>query len=454
MATGSTHKWVRDEGGQSLVLVVVSMALIVAVSAFAIDVASWFVQRHQAQVSADAAALAAANCMANAGVAGNKCTSATDTSDATNIANAFANANGPAAQSVNVNTAARTVTVTTHTNGSTVFSGAVGISSPSITGHAVASYGTVTLPSSVFAQDCASPVSTSQLTTALTSPCTVNCSQFGIGIDANNITITGAIATNGSIDVKQNNRKGTDGDVLYGNPAPGGSDCESQNINTGSLSSQYGVNEELSFSYFPDTYYTALNAGTDCASQSSLTAYGSGTITVNTTSKTITFSGSIGTARAPANIAVCAALSTNWAYGYSIVVDQQVALYGVTLTGPNISFASPANGITVQGDSNYTPDSGGSSPTLAIFDTTTTQASMGAGNNSDAAGLLLGSATAGNNFTVSGAVWVPLGGVLLPGNNAATGALIEANTTIINGNNAGGGSPVTVTATGGDQLIG
>lgn len=133
-------------------------------------------------------------------------------------------------------------------------------------------------------------------------------------------------------------------------------------------------------------------------------------------------------------------------------MNQHVGLYGVTLTGPNISFASPANGITVDGDSNYTPDSGGTTPTLAIFDTTTTQASVTGGT--DTGGLVLGSTNAGNNFTINGAVWAPLGGILLPGNNGATGALIEGNTTALGGNNAGGGSPITVAATNADQLTG
>ena len=49
---------------QSVVVVVISMTLIFAVAAFAIDVGQWFAKHHQAQVSADAAALAAANCLA------------------------------------------------------------------------------------------------------------------------------------------------------------------------------------------------------------------------------------------------------------------------------------------------------------------------------------------------------------------------------------------------------
>lgn len=62
-------RWVRDESGQSLLVIVISMSLIVGLAAFAIDAANWFVARHQAQVSADAAVLAGANCMADGGTA-------------------------------------------------------------------------------------------------------------------------------------------------------------------------------------------------------------------------------------------------------------------------------------------------------------------------------------------------------------------------------------------------
>jgi hypothetical protein len=456
----------RDDSGQSLVVVVIAMTVIIGIAALAIDASSWFERHHQAQVVADSAALAAANCLANPGTGSiqmggqsyARCSSSTDSTDAQNLAVGYAQVNGftITTNNVVVNTAAGTVTVTAGTNAPAFFGTIFGIFTSTQTAKATASYGYVTLPSSVYAQACATP-GTGQLTAALTAPCTVDCSQTGIGIDANNITITGAIGTNGSINVKKNNGQGTQGDVLYGDPAPGGPNCQTSNPgNTGTskLSTQYGINEESAFSYYPDTYYNKLNAGTDCvASSTALTSAYPNSVTVNTTTKTITFTGTIGSSSSLANIAICAALSTNWAYGYSIVVNQQLGLYGVTLTGPSISFASPANGVTVQGDANYTPDGGGTSPTLAIFDTTTTQASMGSGNNSDNAGLILGSyPTAGNNFTISGAVWAPIGGILLPGNNGATGALIEANTVVLAGNNAGGGTAVTVPESGTDQL--
>ena len=94
------------ESGQSLVLVAISMGVILAVAAFAIDAASWMQRHHQAQVVADSAALAAANCLANPGtksssieIGGTKttvpaCSSSTDTTDATTVAEDYAQANG------------------------------------------------------------------------------------------------------------------------------------------------------------------------------------------------------------------------------------------------------------------------------------------------------------------------------------------------------------------------
>jgi len=62
---------IRHEGGQSLVIVILAMTLIVAIAALAIDVSQWYATRHQAQVAADAAALAGANCMADGGTTAN-----------------------------------------------------------------------------------------------------------------------------------------------------------------------------------------------------------------------------------------------------------------------------------------------------------------------------------------------------------------------------------------------
>ena len=118
------RKLIRDESGQSLVVVVSSMTVLLGVAAFGIDAATWMAKHHQAQVVADSAALAAAHCLANPGQSGSivlngtqttvpACTSGTDTTDADQVAIEYAAANGLTitASNVNVNTTSDTVSV-------------------------------------------------------------------------------------------------------------------------------------------------------------------------------------------------------------------------------------------------------------------------------------------------------------------------------------------------------
>ena len=122
----------HDESGQSLLLVVLAMTLIVVLAAAAIDVSDWFVKHHQAQVTADSAALAAANSMSEGGTS----------STATTYATSYASKNGLPISSANVNvdTTAETVTVTVPTTGPRFFAGISLGSDPSISARAVASW--------------------------------------------------------------------------------------------------------------------------------------------------------------------------------------------------------------------------------------------------------------------------------------------------------------------------
>ena len=97
-----------DERGQSLVIVTLAMVVVLGMAAVAIDVATWYQKHHQAQVAADAAALAGANCMATG-----SCTS----SSAPGIAQSMCGNNGVATSdcNVSVNVSASTVTVTATT---------------------------------------------------------------------------------------------------------------------------------------------------------------------------------------------------------------------------------------------------------------------------------------------------------------------------------------------------
>lgn len=103
----------RDESGQSLIIVVSAMTVLIALAGAAIDTATWMVRHHQAQVVADSAALAAAQCLADPGQASTmfvsgsqmtvpKCTSSTDSADAQQVAVDYAAANGLAISASNV----------------------------------------------------------------------------------------------------------------------------------------------------------------------------------------------------------------------------------------------------------------------------------------------------------------------------------------------------------------
>lgn len=122
----------RDERGQSLVLVVMSMVVIVLIAAVAIDVSQWFVKHHQAQVTADAAALAAANYMGHGGTS----------STATTFATTYAARNGLpiTGSNVDVETGPETVAVTVPTTGALSFAGISFGSGPAISARAVASW--------------------------------------------------------------------------------------------------------------------------------------------------------------------------------------------------------------------------------------------------------------------------------------------------------------------------
>ena len=69
-----------------LTTLVVAMVVVLLAAAATIDISDWYAIRHQAQISADAAALAAANCLAHPNMGTIKCSSPADTVDATKAA--------------------------------------------------------------------------------------------------------------------------------------------------------------------------------------------------------------------------------------------------------------------------------------------------------------------------------------------------------------------------------
>lgn len=136
-----------DQHGQSLVIVSLAMVAVLGICAMAIDVSSWYIKHHQAQVVADSAALAAANCLANPGTGENtstvpQCTSGTDVSDAQKVAVAYAADNGItiSTSAVNVLTSSDQVTVTATTTAPAFFAKLFGIHSATETAGATAGW--------------------------------------------------------------------------------------------------------------------------------------------------------------------------------------------------------------------------------------------------------------------------------------------------------------------------
>jgi Flp pilus assembly protein TadG len=139
---GSRGHWrgrAREESGQSLVIIVLAMGLILALAGYAIDVSQWDAKRHQTQVTADAAALAAANCLASL-----TCTSTSAGGDAEQAGDKIAAANGYPQSAVTIGFTSSTVTVKIKGTASSAFAGLFGFATAAVSGNAVASYNTLT----------------------------------------------------------------------------------------------------------------------------------------------------------------------------------------------------------------------------------------------------------------------------------------------------------------------
>jgi hypothetical protein len=78
---------IRNEQGQSMVLAVVFLTVLMAMSAFVLDVGAWYRAHRAAQTTADASALAAAQGLTN-------------TTEATTLANSYASKNGGGLNSI------------------------------------------------------------------------------------------------------------------------------------------------------------------------------------------------------------------------------------------------------------------------------------------------------------------------------------------------------------------
>jgi Flp pilus assembly protein TadG len=195
----------RDESGQSLIVTVSSMAVLLGMSAYGIDVASWYAKRHQVQVVADAAALAAANCLANPGAHSGSinsasvptCSSATDTTDATTVAIDYAAANGMTITASQVSfgtgtTGAGTVTVTPSGSTPSLFARALGVTNVKAKATSVASWKVNPGGCTTAGQNC-------DFMFANSSNCSTGSNVLIVSTQGKS-TVNGNIQTNGSLD--------------------------------------------------------------------------------------------------------------------------------------------------------------------------------------------------------------------------------------------------------------
>lgn len=208
----SMRRFHSEESGQSLILIAISMTVIIAVAAFAIDAASWMQRHHQTQVVADSAALAAANCLANPGTTGSSieingtemtmtpCSSGTDTTDAATVAEDYAKANGVAitdpSKQISFDTSTDQVTVSATATSGSFFATLFGIGSTTQTSGAQAKWTNPTTSS------CSTPGASCAAVFAMGSSCANSGSEPGgspIVLNGQSDTISGTVHSNGSI---------------------------------------------------------------------------------------------------------------------------------------------------------------------------------------------------------------------------------------------------------------
>ena len=388
---------IHHESGQSLVVVVLALIVLVGVSALAIDVSGWFVTRHHAQVAADAAALAAANYMATSSGQGSVTT-------ATGYARQYVADNGFNGNNatVTVNTSAATVTVTVPTTGSIFFARALGFGPPNISATAVASYETGSSPYALFAGGtCASGGGT------------------GIDLNLNGNTTLDGVHSNGDLSGQIGNNTSVNLNTLSmtsgcSSTLQNGNSAKSPTVApapTGVLN--YPVNYES-----PSCTINGVNCYFPSPPGSASTTNPNGTCTyaagdpipsdlsglITSSSGNITITGSIGSSTAP--VVLCAPNGT-------ITVATNNTTYYGTLYAETVDLNG--QGITL-----YPPPD-----ELGIYETGNTTVQLNPGN---------GNGVGSNNDVLENAfIFAPNTTVTLGGNNGS--GFIEAQSITVSGNN-------------------
>ncbi|WP_249020175.1 pilus assembly protein TadG-related protein [Conexibacter sp. S30A1] len=382
---------IHHESGQSLVVVVLALIVIMGVSALAIDVSGWFVTRHHAQVAADAAALAAANYMATSSGQGSVTT-------ATGYARQYVADNGFNGNNatVTVNTSAATVTVTVPTTGSIFFARALGFGPPNISATAVASYETGSSPYALFAG----------------GTCTTG---GGTGIDLNlngNTTLDG-VHSNGDLSGQIGNNTSVNLNTLSmyskcSSSLQNGNNAKSPTVTpapTGVLSYPVNYASPTCTINNVNCYFPVAPAATpQCTYTAGVGQSIPSGLAITSSGNNITVTGSIGSSTTP--VILCApngtiTVATNNTTYYGTLYAQTVDLNG--------------EGITL-----YPPPD-----QLGIYETGTTTVQLNPGQ---------GNGKGSNNDVLENAyIFAPNATVDLGGNNGS--GFIEANSINVSGNN-------------------
>ncbi|HWD70851.1 MAG TPA: pilus assembly protein TadG-related protein, partial [Solirubrobacteraceae bacterium] len=206
-------------------VIVSAMTVLLGIAAFAIDTANWMVRHHDAQVVADSAALAAAQCLANPHQPANikvngaqqtlTCSSSTDTPDAQYVAVAYAAANGVTIQPSDVTFSGKVVTVSASTTTPSIFARVMGIGTTSQSARAGAGW-TAGSACTTAGQNC-------DFMFANSSSCSSSSAALNVSTQGK-ATIEGNIQTNGYLSADgTGNAGGIDGTGNFGSNCPNGS---------------------------------------------------------------------------------------------------------------------------------------------------------------------------------------------------------------------------------------
>jgi hypothetical protein len=414
------HVRLGAQEGQSLIIVVTAMFVVIAFAAFAIDVSTWYQKHHQVQVAADAAALAAANCMTNGG----SCNFSTSAAASTATSIAAANQVGlTSASQVTINTTANNVTVTTAAVAPVTFAGRFGLH-PSVSAVAVASWQASNAKLSLFAAN-------------------ATCGS-GLGLDflangGGNQDISG-IFSNGQFNINSNSNHPVDG-AFADDHSGSGCSGNTTSVKDGTISDA-GTNAVP----YPMTY--AQPTGAACTYSASYfttsTTIGTGGNATTVPTTNLITSPGVYCVTSSFNGSSCSddfqdSTKTGWIYadGTSLTGGYEFVAPCVTITNPSSALTGPSGGPLVYGTSNITTAAPTPSGLPTCADTS---------NNSDTTNIDT------NGADVGGTIYDQCGTAELWGNNDFTGFVEAANIKVEKNNNVTGTGPTAPYELGTDIL--